>query len=56
MSGWLAASERITCTGSAADDVSAFLDHYRGGWQEVLPNGGVPGTHAGATYGQHGEV
>jgi Domain of unknown function (DUF4432) len=38
------------------DQGDAFMDHYPGGWQEVLPNGGVPGTHAGATYGQHGEV
>lgn len=38
------------------DQGDAFLDHYPGGWQEVLPNGGVPGAHAGATYGQHGEV
>jgi len=38
------------------DQGDAFMDHYPGGWQEVLPNGGVPTTHAGATYGQHGEV
>ena len=31
------------------DQGDAFMDHYPGGWQEVLPNGGVPGTHAGAT-------
>jgi hypothetical protein len=38
------------------DQGDAFMDHYPGGWQEVLPNGGVPTGHAGATYGQHGEV
>jgi hypothetical protein len=38
------------------DQGDAFMDHYPGGWQEVLPNGGVPSRHAGASYGQHGEV
>jgi hypothetical protein len=38
------------------DQGDAFMDHYPGGWQEVLPNGGVPTSHAGATYGQHGEI
>lgn len=42
--------------GAAADDVSAFLDHYRGGWQEVLPNGGAPSRYRGAALAQHGEV
>ncbi|HLH82197.1 MAG TPA: DUF4432 family protein [Trebonia sp.] len=42
--------------GAAADDVSAFLDRYRGGWQEVLPNGGAPSRHRGAALAQHGEV
>ena len=31
-------------------------DDYRGGWQEVLPNGGPPSAFEGAEYGQHGEV
>lgn len=42
--------------GTAADDVSAFLDRYRGGWQEVLPNGGAPSRYRGAALAQHGEV
>jgi hypothetical protein len=41
---------------SAPDGVVSFFDVYRGGWQEVVPNGGVPSTHDGASYGQHGEV
>jgi hypothetical protein len=40
----------------AADPAAAFMQSYPGGWQEVLPNGGAPATHAGASYGQHGEV
>ncbi len=31
-------------------------EEYRGGWQEVLPNGGPPSEWQGARYGQHGEV
>lgn len=42
--------------GGAGDDVAAFLDHYEGGWQEVLPNGGEPSTYRGAALAQHGEV
>lgn len=42
--------------GAADDDVAAFLDHYEGGWQEVLPNGGAPSTYRGAALAQHGEV
>ena len=33
-----------------------FLDHYAGGWQEILPNGGPAVTWRGVEYGQHGEV
>jgi hypothetical protein len=40
----------------AADDVAAFLDRYRGGWQEVFPNGGAPARYRGAALAQHGEV
>jgi Domain of unknown function (DUF4432) len=42
--------------GEAADPVAAFLDVYPGGWQEVLPNGGAPAIHRGASLSQHGEV
>ena len=38
------------------DAGDAFMSHYPGGWQEVLPNGGAPSSHAGASYGQHGEI
>jgi len=34
----------------------AFLDTYSGGWNEILPNGGLPSTYKGANFGQHGEV
>lgn len=40
----------------AADAVGTYLDFYPGGWQEVLPSGGPPSAHAGAAFGQHGEV
>jgi hypothetical protein len=40
----------------SADPAAAFMESYPGGWQEVLPNGGAPSAHAGASYGQHGEV
>jgi hypothetical protein len=40
----------------SADPAAAFMESYPGGWQEVLPNGGAPSRHAGASYGQHGEV
>ncbi|WP_211588716.1 DUF4432 family protein [Allorhizocola rhizosphaerae] len=33
-----------------------FLDTYPGGWQEVLPNGGVPSVYRGAAFDQHGSV
>jgi galactose mutarotase-like enzyme len=41
---------------AASDTGTAFLDLYRGGWQEIFPNGGPPSRHAGAEYAQHGEV
>lgn len=40
----------------ASDAVSGFLNNYGGGWQEVLPNGGAPSSHAGASYALHGDV
>ncbi|WP_028058739.1 DUF4432 family protein [Candidatus Solirubrobacter pratensis] len=40
----------------AGDPQAAFMESYPGGWQEVLPNGGAPSAHAGASYGQHGEI
>ena len=47
---------REIAAAAAADDVSAFLDRYRGGWQEVLPNGGAPSRYRGAALAQHGEI
>lgn len=40
----------------SAGAVGAFFDVYRGGWQEVIPNGGAASTYAGASFGQHGTV
>lgn len=39
----------------APDAIAAFEDHYPGGWQSLLPNGGGPAANAGATLAQHGE-
>jgi galactose mutarotase-like enzyme len=36
-------------------ETGAFLDQYEGGWQEILPSGGAPGSYAGANFPQHGE-
>jgi hypothetical protein len=42
---------------STSDDpISAFIDYYSGGWQEVFPNGGSSSSYRGAQFGQHGEV
>ena len=45
-----------TFAATASDARAAFRDHYPGGWQEMLPNGGAPASFDGADYGQHGEV
>jgi galactose mutarotase-like enzyme len=34
----------------------SFLDHYQGGWQEILPNGGPACTYKGVEFGLHGEI
>lgn len=34
----------------------AFLDHYSGGWQEILPSAGPAARYRGAELGQHGEA
>ena len=39
----------------APDSIAAFEDHYPGGWQSLLPNGGGPAANAGASLAQHGE-
>lgn len=33
-----------------------FLDHYPGGWQDVLPEAGGPSDGPGAPFAQHGET
>ena len=33
-----------------------FLDHFSGGWQEVLPAANFPVDYKGASFGAHGEV
>lgn len=38
-----------------ADGAFAFLDHYPGGWQSVLPAAGGPSTCHGAPFPLHGE-
>ena len=43
-------------TRSVVDSDMVFMDRYAGGWQEILPNGGSPSEHAGARYGQHGDI
>lgn len=45
-----------TMHSTSPDPLATFLDFYPGGWQEVFPNAGAPASHAGAQYGQHGEV
>ena len=41
---------------SAANSEVAWLDHYEGGWQEILPSGGGPCVYNGIAYAFHGEV
>jgi hypothetical protein len=42
--------------GLAPPPFGSFLDGYSGGWQLVLPNGGVPVEYRGAALGQHAEA
>jgi len=39
-----------------ADDLTAFMDRYEGGWQECFPNGGQSVTYRGAPIPFHGEL
>jgi len=41
--------------GGGPSDRFAFLDHYPGGWQTILPSAGDPATVASASFGAHGE-
>ena len=36
--------------------IGNFLDHFSGGWQEVLPAANFPVDYKGASFGAHGEV
>lgn len=40
---------------TAATSQVAWLEHYPGGWQEILPNGGSPCTYKGVELNFHGE-
>jgi hypothetical protein len=39
-----------------ADDMTAYMDLYEGGWQECFPNGGAGVTFRGAPIPFHGEL
>jgi galactose mutarotase-like enzyme len=43
-------------TQSISADMGNFLDHFSGGWQEVLPAAQYPINYRGAQVGGHGEV
>jgi hypothetical protein len=38
------------------DSVTAWLEMYEGGWQEILPNGGDPCVYKGVELSFHGET
>ncbi len=40
----------------AADSLTAWMDAYEGGWQEILPSGGGPSHYRGAELVFHGEA
>jgi hypothetical protein len=39
-----------------ADDLTAYMDRYEGGWQECFPNGGAAVIYRGAPIPFHGEL
>lgn len=43
-------------TPSIQSPIGSFLDHFSGGWQEVLPAAQYPIEYKGAPIGSHGEV
>ncbi|WP_263017662.1 DUF4432 family protein [Natronobiforma cellulositropha] len=49
---WRAPADGIV---GAPDPAFAFMDHYPGGWNGVLPAAGAPTEHHGATLALHGE-
>lgn len=42
--------------GLSSDSAAAWLELYRGGWQELFPNAGDPCKYKGADLGFHGEA
>lgn len=44
-----------THVASDGDGVGAFVDHYEGGWQTILPNFGYVASYKDASFGLHGE-
>jgi galactose mutarotase-like enzyme len=40
---------------SSPDSQAAWLEHYEGGWQELLPHTGAPETYKGVELSFHGE-
>lgn len=40
---------------ASPDSQTAWLEHYEGGWQEILPHGGAPETYKGVELSFHGE-
>ncbi len=53
-SPWGVRDPRTTLPSDAG--AGPMMDFYEGGWQEILPSGGPPSSHLGATWGQHGET
>lgn len=43
-------------TSGTGDAKQIWLDHYEGGWQTIVPAGGLPSNYRGADLGQHGEA
>ena len=41
---------------TTGDGGNLWLDVYEGGWQTILPSGGIPNSYMGADLGQHAEV
>ena len=56
---WRQRADQI-CEGSLAvvspDSQGQWLEHYRGGWQTLLPNAGPERVYNGAHHGYHGEA
>lgn len=48
--------QRADFISATGDSFHNYLDHYEGGWQEILPNGGPECTYKGAKLGMHGEL